>query len=113
MDQFFTSLNKRQTMLLLTAITFGGQEGVASLDHLAQEEGELLAHRAQEIMQIPREKRIPLLVQEIKKLVKDRRGQLWSAEPEKLAALVQKERGALAEVVLRALPSVLAEASRL
>ncbi len=112
MDQFFTSLNKRQTMLLLTAITFGGQEGVAALDHLAPEEGELLTHRAQEIMQIPREKRIPLLVQEIKKLVKDRRGQLWSAEPEKLAALVQRERGALAEVVLRALPSVLAEAVR-
>src|SRR5512140_780168 len=99
-------------MLLLTAITFGGQEGVASLEHLAPEEGELLRHRAQEIMQIPREKRIPLLVQEIKKLVKDRRGQLWSAEPEKLAALIQKERGALAEVVLRALPAVLAEAVR-
>ncbi len=99
-------------MLLLTAITFGGQEGVASLDHLAPEEGELLQHRAQEIMQIPREKRIPLLVQEIKRLVKDRRGQLWSAEPEKLAALLQKERGALVEVVLRALPGVLAEAVR-
>ncbi|WP_224369357.1 hypothetical protein [Hyalangium versicolor] len=112
MDQFFTSLNKRQTMLLLTAITFGGQEGVASLEHLAPEEGELLLHRAHEIMQIPREKRIPLLVQEIKKLVKDRRGQLWSAEPDKLAALIQKERGALAEVVLRALPGVLAEAVR-
>jgi hypothetical protein len=112
LDQFFTSLNKRQTMLLLTAITFGGQEGVASLEHLAPEEGELLLHRAQEIMQIPREKRIPLLVQEIKKLVKDRRGQLWSAEPDKLAAMIQKERGALAEVVLRALPGVLAEAVR-
>jgi hypothetical protein len=112
LEQFFTSLNKRQTMLLLTAITFGGQEGVAALDHLAPEEGELLHHRAQGILQIPREKRIPLLVQEIKKLVKDRRGQLWSAEPEKLASLIQKERGALAEVVLRALPSVLAEAVR-
>jgi hypothetical protein len=112
LDQFFTSLNKRQTMLLLTAITFGGQEGVAALEFLAPEDGELMLHRAQEIMQIPREKRIPFLVQEIKKLVKDRRGQLWSAEPEKLAALIQKERGALAEVVLRALPSVLAEAVR-
>jgi hypothetical protein len=112
LDQFFTSLNKRQSMLLLTAITFGGQEGVASLDFLAPEEGELLQHRAQEIMQIPREKRIPLLVQEIKRLVKDRRGQLWSAEPEKLASLLQKERGALVEVVLRALPAVLAEAVR-
>jgi hypothetical protein len=112
LDQFFTSLNKRQTMLLLTAITFGGQEGVSSLEHLSQEEADLLGHRAQAIMQIPREKRIPLLVQEIKRLVKDRRGQLWSAEPEKLAELVRKERGALVEVVLRALPSVLADAVR-
>ncbi|WP_225412792.1 hypothetical protein [Stigmatella hybrida] len=112
MDQFFTSLNKRQTMLLLTAITFGGQEGVAALEHLSQEQAELLGHRAQGIMQIPREKRIPLLVQELKRLVKDRRGQLWSADPERLAQLLRRERGALVEVVLRALPSGLADAMR-
>ncbi|WNZ64489.1 hypothetical protein QEG98_12905 [Myxococcus sp. MxC21-1] len=51
-------------------------------------------------------------MQEIKRLVKDRRGQLWSAEPERLAALLQRERGALVEVVLRALPGTLAEAVR-
>ncbi|WP_037583897.1 hypothetical protein [Stigmatella aurantiaca] len=112
MDQFFTSLNKRQTMLLLTAITFGGQEGVSALEHLSQEQAELLGHRAQGIMQIPREKRIPLLVQELKRLVKDRRGQLWSADPERLALLLRRERGALVEVVLRALPAGLADAMR-
>ncbi|OJH39319.1 hypothetical protein [Cystobacter ferrugineus] len=112
MDQFFTSLTKRQMMMLLTAITFGGQEGVAALEHLPEEEAELLVHRAQGILQIPREKRIPLLVQEIKRLVKDRRGQLWSADPERLAALLKRERGALVEVMLRALPAPLAEAVR-
>ncbi|HYO69779.1 MAG TPA: hypothetical protein VEU33_27255 [Archangium sp.] len=112
MDQFFTSLSKRQTMMLLTAITFGGQEGVAALDHLPEEEAELLQHRAQEILQIPRDKRIPLLVQEIKRLVKDRRGQMWSADPERLAGLLKRERAALVEVVLRALPAQLAEAVR-
>ncbi|HEX5744933.1 MAG TPA: hypothetical protein VFZ09_01745 [Archangium sp.] len=112
MDQFFTSLSKRQTMMLLTAITFGGQEGVAALEHLPEEEAELLQHRAQEILQIPREKRIPLLVQEIKRLVKDRRGQLWSADPERLAGLLKRERAALVEVMLRALPGQLAEAVR-
>jgi hypothetical protein len=111
-DRFFISLNKRQTMLLLTAITFGGQEGIDSLAHLPEEEAEVLRHRAREILQIPREKRIPLLVQEIKRLVKDRRGKLWNAEPERLAALLGRERGALVEVVLRALPSSLAEAVR-
>ncbi|KFA89536.1 hypothetical protein [Archangium violaceum] len=112
MDQFFTSLSKRQTMMLLTAVTFGGQEGVAALEHLPEEEAELLRHRAQEILQIPREKRIPLLVQEIKRLVKDRRGQLWSADPERLAGLLKRERAALVEVILRALPAQLAEAVR-
>jgi hypothetical protein len=110
LDSFFTSLNKRQSMLLLTAVTFGGQDSLAALEHLPEEEGALLRHRAQEILQIPREKRIPALVQEIKRLLKDRRGQLWSAEPERLAALLQRERGALMEVVLRALPGTLADA---
>ncbi|MBU8895003.1 hypothetical protein KRR26_05280 [Corallococcus sp. M34] len=112
MDTFFTSLNKRQTMLLLTAVTFGGQESLSALEHLPEEEGDLLRHRAQELLQVPREKRLPALVQEIKRLVKDRRGQLWSADPERVAALLQRERGALAEVVLRALPGSVAEAVR-
>ena len=99
-------------MMLLTAITFGGQEGVSALEHLPEEEAELLQHRAQEILQIPREKRIPLLVQEIKRLVKDRRGQLWSADPERLAGLLKRERLAVVEVVLRALPATLADAVR-
>ena len=99
-------------MMLLTAITFGGQEGVGALEHLPEDEAELLGHRAQEILQIPRDKRIPLLVQEIKRLVKDRRGQLWSADPERLASLLKGERAALVEVVLRALPGPLAEAVR-
>ncbi|MCE9666631.1 hypothetical protein LY474_02295 [Myxococcus stipitatus] len=112
MDSFFTSLNKRQSMLLLTAVTFGGQESVGAMEHLPSEEGELLRHRAQELLQIPRDTRIPALVQEIKRLVKDRRGQLWSADPERLATLLQRERGALMEIVLRALPAPLAESVR-
>ncbi|AGC44147.1 hypothetical protein MYSTI_02831 [Myxococcus stipitatus DSM 14675] len=112
MDSFFTSLSKRQSMLLLTAVTFGGQESLGAMEHLPAEEGDLLRHRAQELLQIPRDKRIPALVQEIKRLVKDRRGQLWGAEPERLATLLQRERGALMEIVLRALPAALAEAVR-
>ncbi|NNC09026.1 hypothetical protein HJC10_40160, partial [Corallococcus exiguus] len=112
MDSFFTSLSKRQTMMLLTAVTFGGQESMAALEHLPDEEGALLRHRAQEILQIPREKRLPAVVQELKRLMKDRRGQLWTGDPERLAALLQRERGALVEVALRALPGNMAEAVR-
>ena len=112
MDQHFASLSKRQIMLLLTAVTFGGAEAEGALDHLPPGEAELLKYRAGELMQIPREKRLPLLVQEIKRLVTGRRAQLWLADPGRLAALLKNERPALVEVVLRALPAKLASEVR-
>ena len=112
MEQYFASLSKRQTMLLLTAVTFGGANSVEALDHLPDEEAELLKHRAQALLQIPRDKRIPFLVQEIKRLVTARRRQLATVDPARLAAVLGKERHALVEVVLRALPSQLADAVR-
>lgn len=99
-------------MLLLTAVTFGGTDGAEAFDHLPDEESELLKHRANELMQIPRDKRIPLLVQEIKRLVTQRRRQLGSADPKRLAEVLGKERGAVVEVVLRALPAQLADQVR-
>ena len=112
MEQFFTSLSKRQTMLLLTSLAFGGSEAVAAYEHLDQNEEELLKHRASGVLQIPREKRIPLLVQEIKRLVTQRRRQLASADPKRLAVLLKKERSTIVEVVLGALASDLANAVR-
>lgn len=112
MEQFFTSLSKRQTMLLLTSLAFGGSEAVNAYEHLEPSEEELLKHRAEGLRQIPREKRVPLLVQEIKRLVTQRRRQLASAEPRRLAALLKNERSAMIEVVLNALPSELAAAVR-
>lgn len=112
MEQYFTSLSKRQTMLLLTSLAFGGSEAVGAFDHLDQSEEELLKHRAAALLQIPRDKRIPLLVQEIKRLVTQRRRQLASAEPKRLAALLKRERSSIVEVVLNALPGDLADAVR-
>src|SRR4051812_13801896 len=99
-------------MLLLTSVTFGGAECVGAFEHLPDEEAELLKHRATALMQIPRDKRIPFLVQEIKRLVTARRRQLGTVDPARLAAVLGKERNALVEVVLRALPSQLADAVR-
>lgn len=110
MEQFFASLSKRQTMLLLTSLAFGGSE--ASFEHLAPEDEELLKHRAQHLLQIPRDKRIPLVIQEMKRIYNARRRQLANADPKRLATLLSKERGGLIEVVLRALPSDLADACR-
>jgi len=99
-------------MLLLTAVTFGGQDCIPALDFLPEAEGEVLKHRAQEMLQIPREKRIPLLVQEIKRLVTSRRGALWAVDPEKLAEVLRGERPAVVEVLLKALPEALADMVR-
>lgn len=112
MEQIFASLTKRQQMLLLTSLALGGQDAVDSFGHLPTEEEELLKYRAPMLLQIPRDKRISFLTQEIKRLVMQRRKQLGSAEPEQLAAVLNGERPGLIEVVLRSLPSDLADATR-
>ena len=112
MDQVFTALDRRQAMLLLTTVAFGGQESLPGLAHLRPEEGALLRHRAEQLLQIPREKRIPLLIHELKRRMSAQRSQLLSADPQALAALLASERQAVAEVVLRALPATLADQVR-
>lgn len=99
-------------MLLLTSLAFGGSEAVESYAHLDQVEEEILRHRAAALLQIPREKRVPLLVQELKRLVTQRRRQLGAAEPARLATLLKDERPAMVEVVLGALPAEMADAVR-
>lgn len=111
-EQFFASLSKRQTMLLLTAVTFGGNESVEAFEHLPDEEKDILTHRAKGLLEIPREKRIPVLVSEIKRLITARRRQLGAADPVRLAKVLSNERSALVEVVLKALPATLADAVR-
>lgn len=99
-------------MLLLTSLSFNSSEAVAAFEHLAPDEEELLRHRALALLEVPRDRRIPLLVTEIKRLVTQRRRQLASADPQRLAAVLAHERPAMVEVVLRALPVELAEAVR-
>jgi hypothetical protein len=112
-EQFFTSLSKRQTMFLLTSLSFNSSEAVSAYEHLATDEEELLKHRALALLEVPKERRIPVLVGEIKRLVTQRRRQLGSADPSRLAAVLRHERPMMTEVVLRALPMDLAEAVRI
>jgi hypothetical protein len=112
LETYLSSLTKRQSMLLLTAVTFGGQEALSSLEFLADDEAALLRHRAEALLAFPRERRIPLLVQEMKRLVTPRRGQLWATGPEQLAQLMLRERAVLRQVLLKALPSGLADSVR-
>lgn len=112
MEAYFASLTQRQTALLLTAVTFSGADALGSFEHLPEDESALLRYRAQELLQIPRDRRIPLLVSELKRVVQSRRAAGWGAEPEQLAKVLAHERGALVEVLLRALPAALATAVR-
>lgn len=112
MEQFFTSLSKRQTMLLLTSLSINSTEAVPAYEYLPADEEELLRYRALALLEVPKERRIPVLVGEIKRLVTQRRRQLASADPHRLAAVLKGERPAMVEVVLRALPMDLAEAVR-
>jgi hypothetical protein len=106
MDAFFTGLTKRQAMLLLTAVTFGGQEGVAAFDFLPDDEADVLRDRARQILAIPREQRVPFLVQEIKRFVTGHSAdELKSVDARQVAEVLKNERPALTEVVLRSLPS--------
>ena len=112
MDENFLALSRRQTMTLLTALTYGGREAVEAFDHLREEEAEVLRERAAAILRIPRDRRVPLIVREVRRLIAEGRAQLSSADPERIARILAKERPALVEVALRTLPVATADAVR-
>jgi hypothetical protein len=113
MDAFFTGLTKRQAMLLLTAVTFGGHEGVEAFEQLPEDERDVLRDRAQQILAIPRDKRVPFLVQEIKRFITGRKSDdLRAVDPKRLAEALAQERPAVIEIILRALPAAVASQAR-
>jgi|GEM_PF-1301250 len=95
-------------MLLLASVVFGGAGADEAFQFLPEEDAELLKHRTEAFRSIPKEQRIPFLVREMRRLLSMRRRRLATAEPEHLAGLLAKEKPVVAEVVLRALPSLLA-----
>jgi hypothetical protein len=112
-DSFFINLTKRQSMLLLVSVTFGGADALECFEFLPDDEGEVLKERAQKLMEVPREQRLPFLVQEIKRLVMGRKGgDLRGADPAQVVRALKGQRPALAEVLLRALPAALADRVR-
>lgn len=114
MDELLAGLSKQQAMLLLTAVAFGGQGSLQALEHLPEEEELLLKERARAILQIPRERRVPYLVQGIKRLVASQRTDWFQGtSAAHVAAALQGERASVVEVLLRALPAEIARDARL
>ena len=95
-------------MLLLASVVFGGSGADEAFEFLPEEEAELLKHRSGAFRAIPKEQRIPFLVREMRRMLSMRRRRLATADPEHLAGLLAKEKPVVSEVILRALPSMLA-----
>ncbi len=66
MHPFFEPLDDREAMLLLTTLTVGGSEEIGLFQHLPQESRGRLEQKAQALLEIPTEKRVPFMVHEMK-----------------------------------------------
>ncbi len=66
MHPFFEPLNERETMLLLTTLTVAGGGELALLERLPADSRARVQAKAQALLAIPTEKRVPFMVHEIK-----------------------------------------------
>jgi hypothetical protein len=66
MHPFFEPLSEQETMLLLTALTVGASEETSIFDYLAPDVKERLTDKAQALLAIPKERRVPFIVHEMK-----------------------------------------------
>jgi hypothetical protein len=110
MEHVLQGLSRRESMLVLSACTFAGGSAGEVLEFLAEPLVEKLKARAQSIQQIPREKRVPFLVQEVKRLFAHRTGaDLSRADPRWLAHSLRHERPQMVAVIVRGLSARVAQ----
>jgi hypothetical protein len=103
-------LDRRQQTLLLTLLSFGGASDISGyLALLPEAEAALLKEKADKLSEIPREKRVPLLVHQLKQLMSFR-GQkgLEGIDPSWLIAAFKGESPRSVAIVLLHMPSSLA-----
>lgn len=99
-------LDRRQQTLLLTALSFGGSQGKELLALLPEEEQALLLQKAQKLEEIPREKRVPVMVRELKQMMTFRATKgLEGVEPSWLAAGFKGESPRVVAIALMHMPS--------
>jgi flagellar motor switch protein FliG len=65
-------LDRHQAALLLATLTFGGQEPTALFDHLPDDQAAALRQKAQKLLEIPTDKRVPLMLRELKQYLQFR-----------------------------------------
>lgn len=72
MHPFFEPLDQREAMLLLTTLTVGGSEEAAIFGYLAEPSRARLREKAEALLALPTEKRVPFMVHEIKQALEFR-----------------------------------------
>jgi hypothetical protein len=101
-------LDRRQQTLLLTTLAFGGSQAAELWRLLPESEQRALAEKQQKLDEIPRDKRVPLMVRELKGLMGFRSVKgLDGVEPSWLAAGFKGESPRVIAAVLQYLPSSL------
>jgi hypothetical protein len=66
---FFAALSTHETALLLTTLTLGGRDQVPLFAHLPPEQAQRLEERANSLLSLPADTRVPLMVAELRALV--------------------------------------------
>jgi flagellar motor switch protein FliG len=102
-------LDRRQQTLLLTMLSFGGSSAVQLLDFLPDEDAGALREKAGTLDEIPKEKRIPLMVRQLRQLMSFRTSKgLEGVEPSWLIAGFRGESPRTVAIVLMHMPSSVA-----
>lgn len=104
MHPFFAPLDDRQTMLLLTTLTVGGSGETGVFDHLPAEQRARMQEKAQALLAIATEKRVPFMVHEIKQALSFKG--LRGVEKVDASWLLQGLKGESARVVASVLVSL-------
>ncbi len=102
-------LDRRQQTLLLTMLSFGGSQGKELLSLLPDDEAGMMAEKARKLDEIPRDRRIPLMVRELKQMMTFRaiKG-LEGVEPSWLSAGFKGESPRVIAIALMHMPSSIA-----
>jgi len=101
-------LDRRQQTLLLTTLAFGGSQASDLWQLLPDDQREALTEKQKKLDEVPRDKRVPLMVRELKGLMSFRSVKgLDGVEPSWLAAGFKGESPRVIAAVLLYLPSSL------
>src|SRR4051812_43148644 len=99
-------LDRRQQTLLLTMLSFGGSVSKELFQFLPDDAAAAMASKAAKLDEIPKEKRVPLMVRELKQMMTFRaiKG-LEGVEPSWLAAGFKGESPRIIAIALMHMPS--------